>query len=79
MGKGAVGRTVLAPDSGHQCKQAAPPGSVGVVWRTILFLKQVGMKGGMADGAGSSRSKASLAAIPFFYASSDAAGLPFAS
>lgn len=39
-----------------QCKQAAPPGSVTVVRKINLFLKQVGMKAGMADGAGSSRS-----------------------
>ena len=77
MGKGALGRTVLSPDSGRQCKQAAPPGSVGVVRRITLFLKQVGMKAGMADGAGSSRSGASLAAVPFLSASSDTALLAF--
>jgi len=74
VGKGVLGRTVLSPDSGCQCKQAAPPGSLGVVRRIALILKQVGMKAGMADGAGSSSSRASLAAIPFLYASSDADG-----
>lgn len=50
--------------TGHQWKQAGTPGSVRIVQRITLILKQVGTKVGMADGAGSSRSRASLAAIP---------------